>query len=470
MCVAFQNAAIQGGGGRNATWQPTVTSGQCLKPAAEGTPCKSHERTEGTATCDGVDYDFTQILPPGGAEYFTMQTQVKDTIFFDMIGKGLNASVPGCAFQDGHTEANVGGLAVKQSDLCFSIGKVDNQKWYLNGTSSPLNQIISVVFSGGQDGVSTRLEMTCDPDQVEPFFPTTLPLQADPNVVVIPGRSKYACSNVPTRPPSIDNLPYCADSCSKDWDTCIAKDTAYTARQCLDFANKGFLCKTNGIPTQCDATGFLKKQPVCPGQMRFVSCISCRPSCQTPSPAGCGGACAPGCKCPPETPYWDDAVASCVRESDCPRTGDCDQAIVKNYLGMPIGDAFCPSRAQGAVCKPSCERNMCVPQPSFEGRDKYAAQSLRRAEKNGRVRGPQGGRRATRMVSPLHLGRAKFGRRSKFCVQRRQLGAYQPRVVPDWSWRVVRNRWPGMPCACFKPVHRRGQLHDCCARAMLHGG
>eukprot|EP00729_Bicosta_minor_P001423 gene1423-15845_t len=363
----------KGGGGRNATWQPTVTSGQCLKPAAEGTPCKSHERTDGTATCDGVDYDFTQILPPGGAEYFTMQTQVKDTIFFDMIGKGLNASVPGCAFQDGHTEANVGGLAVKQSDLCFSIGKVDKQKWYLNGTSSPLNQIISVVFSGGQDGVSTRLEMTCDPDQVEPFFPTTLPLQADPNVVVIPGRSKYACSNVPTRPPSIDNLPYCADSCSKDWDTCIAKDTAYTARQCLDFANKGFLCKTNGIPTQCDATGFLKKQPVCPGQMRFVSCISCRPSCQTPSPAGCGGACAPGCKCPPETPYWDDAVASCVRESDCPRTGDCDQAIVKNYLGMPIGDAFCPSRAQGAVCKPSCERNMCVPRPSFEGRDKYAA-------------------------------------------------------------------------------------------------
>ena len=29
----------KGGGGGYPTWQPTVTSGQCLKPAAEGIPC-----------------------------------------------------------------------------------------------------------------------------------------------------------------------------------------------------------------------------------------------------------------------------------------------------------------------------------------------------------------------------------------------------------------------------------------------
>lgn len=365
-CCKGQQASQYG------TWQATSTSGQCLKPAPQGTPCRVDLKPNGTATCNKITYDFSKIRPPDGSKYFTAKVGSNDTLYFDMVGDGLNASTPGCSFQKDYTEGNVGGLAVGASDLCFSVGKVEKQKWYLNGTSDPLNQVVSVVFRGGQNDVETRLEVTCDPSQEEPFFPSTLPAQADLNVIVIPVRSKYACSSKAVRPPSIDGLPYCLETCSKDWEKCVAKDTSYSARQCLDFANKGFLCKSDSIPTKCDATGFLKKTPLCPGQMRFVSCIACRPTCQTPSPTSCSGDCAPGCKCPLETPYWDAAVGSCVAELDCPRTGDCDQAIVQNYLGMPIASSFCPSRAQGAICNPTCEHNLCVPRPSFDSRDKYA--------------------------------------------------------------------------------------------------
>ena len=146
-------------------------------------------------------------------------------------------------------------------------------------------------------------------------------------------RSKFACNDSPTRPPSIDGLPYCPDVCSVDYGRCIAAD--YTPRQCLDFANKGFLCKSTTTLQKCDATGFLAKQPLCPGQMRFVSCMSCTPTCETPNPATCGGDCAPGCQCPPDTPIWDEAIASCVVQDDCPREGDCDQARKSIYCFFP---------------------------------------------------------------------------------------------------------------------------------------
>ena len=244
--------------GQYGTWQATSTSGQCLKPAPQGTPCRVDLKPNGTATCNKITYDFSKIRPPDGSKYFTAKVGSNDTLYFDMVGDGLNASTPGCSFQKDYTEGNVGGLAVGASDLCFSVGKVEKQKWYLNGTSDPLNQVVSVVFRGGQNDVETRLEVTCDPSQEEPFFPSTLPAQADLNVIVIPVRSKYACSSKAVRPPSIDGLPYCLETCSKDWEKCVAKDTSYSARQCLDFANKGFLCKSDSIPTKCDATGFYR--------------------------------------------------------------------------------------------------------------------------------------------------------------------------------------------------------------------
>lgn len=321
--------------------------------------------------CNGIEYDFGQIRPPGGSTYFQSETSSNNAFYFGLEGTGLPKSIPGCAFQPGvNSDGNVGGLAVG-STLCFSTGKLASQQWYLNDTAGRSNQVITVLFTGGQQGLQTKLQVTCDVDQVQPLFPTVLPPQTDPSVLVIPVRSKFACNDSPTRPPSIDGLPYCPDVCSVDYGRCIAAD--YTPRQCLDFANKGFLCKSTTTLQKCDATGFLAKQPLCPGQMRFVSCMSCTPTCETPNPATCGGDCAPGCQCPPDTPIWDEAIASCVVQDDCPREGDCDQAIVKNYLGMAIADAFCPSRAQGAVCHPTCEHSVCVPRPSFEGRDKYAA-------------------------------------------------------------------------------------------------
>lgn len=160
--------------GQYGTWQATSTSGQCLKPAPQGTPCKIDSKPNGTATCGKITYDFGKIRPADGSKYFTTKVGSNDTLYFDMIGDGLNASNPGCSFQSDYTKGNVGGLAVETSDLCFSVGKVDKQKWYLNGTSDPLNQVVSVVFRGGQNDVETRLEVTCDPSQEEPYFPSSL--------------------------------------------------------------------------------------------------------------------------------------------------------------------------------------------------------------------------------------------------------------------------------------------------------
>ena len=77
------------------------------------------------------------------------------------------------AFQPGvNSDGNVGGLAVG-STLCFSTGKLASQQWYLNDTAGRSNQVITVLFTGGQQGLQTKLQVTCDVDQVQPLFPVS---------------------------------------------------------------------------------------------------------------------------------------------------------------------------------------------------------------------------------------------------------------------------------------------------------
>ena len=112
-------------------------------------------------------------------------------------------------------------------------------------------------------------------------------------------------------------LPYCPDDCASSWEKCIGNN--YGSRACLEYANAGYLCSL-----RCDGTGFLSKNPLCPGEMRFVSCMRCQPTCSNSHPVECADSskpCSAGCICPPDRPIWDDALGTCVDSQNCPRGG-----------------------------------------------------------------------------------------------------------------------------------------------------
>ena len=66
-------------------------------PSPDGIGCSTPSSPNNTAVCNGIEYDFGQIRPPGGSTYFQSETSSNNAFYFGLEGTGLPKSIPGCA-------------------------------------------------------------------------------------------------------------------------------------------------------------------------------------------------------------------------------------------------------------------------------------------------------------------------------------------------------------------------------------
>jgi len=167
--------------------------------------CGSPDTTNAKCSCNGQEYDFSQIQPSDGNSYFSGPDANNEYMFyFQMTGGGLpsdDGSMPYCTFGAGTNTGNACGQGEITGDSCIPIGLVAQQSWEIDTTQNP--QVIQVTFSGGQEGRQTVLSVTCDPS-VDASF--TVKGETRTSVYEVDVTSKFACSGSPS-PPSPNPPP-----------------------------------------------------------------------------------------------------------------------------------------------------------------------------------------------------------------------------------------------------------------------
>jgi hypothetical protein len=121
--------------------------------------------------------------------------------YFQMAGGGLpNAAgaMPYCTFADGQDSGNSMGQGEITGDTCFPIGLVAQQSWVIDTSQNP--QVITITFSGGQEGRQSVVTVTCDPSADDPTY--TVKGETRTMVYEVDMTSKYACGGGPPSPPS----------------------------------------------------------------------------------------------------------------------------------------------------------------------------------------------------------------------------------------------------------------------------
>jgi len=162
--------------------------------------CGSPDTTNAKCSCNGQEYDFSQIQPSDGNSYFSGPDANNEYMFyFQMTGGGLpsdDGSMPYCTFGAGTNTGNACGQGEITGDSCIPIGLVAQQSWEIDTTQNP--QVIQVTFSGGQEGRQTVLSVTCDPSADDPTF--TVKGETRTLVYEVDVTSKFACSAPPPSP------------------------------------------------------------------------------------------------------------------------------------------------------------------------------------------------------------------------------------------------------------------------------
>eukprot|EP00729_Bicosta_minor_P007117 gene7117-931_t len=173
-------------------------------PRAQGRKadrCDRPDTTLSKCTCNGQEYDFSNIQPSNGNSYFSGPDANNEYMFyFQMTGGGLpsdDGSMRYCTFGAGTNTGNAVGLGEIYGDSCFPIGLVAQQSWEIDTSTN--RQVITVTFSGGQDGRQTILSVMCDPSADIPRF--TVKGETRTLVYEIFVISKYACAKGPSPPP-----------------------------------------------------------------------------------------------------------------------------------------------------------------------------------------------------------------------------------------------------------------------------
>merc|ERR1719272_2882759 len=171
-----------------------------LVAAASADQCDSPDTNNAKCTCNGAEYDFSQITPSDGNSYFSGPDANNEYMYyFQMTGGGLpnsQGSMPYCTFASGSDTGNSVGQGEITGDSCFPIGLVAQQSWEIDTTQNP--QVIQVTFSGGQEGRQTVLSVTCDPSADDPTF--TVKGETRTLVYEVDVTSKFGCSGSPSPP------------------------------------------------------------------------------------------------------------------------------------------------------------------------------------------------------------------------------------------------------------------------------
>merc|ERR1711935_1062632 len=171
-----------------------------LVAAVAADQCDSPDTDNAKCSCNGQEYDFSQIQPSDGNSYFSGPDANNEYMFyFQMTGGGLpsdDGSMPYCTFGAGTNTGNSAGQGEITGDSCFPIGLVAQQSWEIDTTQNP--QVIQVTFSGGQEGRQTVLSVTCDPSADDPTF--TAKGETRTQVYEVDVTSKFGCSGSPAPP------------------------------------------------------------------------------------------------------------------------------------------------------------------------------------------------------------------------------------------------------------------------------
>jgi len=171
-----------------------------LVAAVAADQCDSPDTDNAKCSCNGQEYDFSQIQPSDGNSYFSGPDANNEYMFyFQMTGGGLpsdDGSMPYCTFGAGTNTGNSAGQGEITGDSCFPIGLVAQQSWEIDTTQNP--QVIQVTFSGGQEGRQTVLSVTCDPSADDPTF--TVKGETRTLVYEVDVTSKFACGGGPAPP------------------------------------------------------------------------------------------------------------------------------------------------------------------------------------------------------------------------------------------------------------------------------
>jgi hypothetical protein len=101
-----------------------------------------------------------------------------------------------CTFADGQDSGNSMGQGEISGDTCFPIGLVAQQSWVIDTSQNP--QVITITFSGGQEGRQSVVTVTCDPSADDPAF--VVKGETRTMVYQVDMTSKYACGG-PAPPP-----------------------------------------------------------------------------------------------------------------------------------------------------------------------------------------------------------------------------------------------------------------------------
>ena len=170
-------------------------------PVPSPQQCDSPDINNARCTCNGVEYDFSQIQSSDGNSYFSGPDKNNEFMYyFQMTNGGLptdDGLMPYCTFSAGVKTGNSVGQGEINGSSCFPIGAVSHQQWQIDTTQNP--QIIWITFSGGQNGRQTVLSVTCDPSANDPTF-IAGGGGREQLVYKLDMTSKYACNLPP--PPS----------------------------------------------------------------------------------------------------------------------------------------------------------------------------------------------------------------------------------------------------------------------------
>eukprot|EP00039_Didymoeca_costata_P013899 m.217903 g.217903 ORF g.217903 m.217903 type:complete len:298 (-) comp15894_c0_seq1:172-1065(-) len=147
----------------------------CLVATAYGiTNCDTPDTDNAKCTCNGVEYDFSGVMPNDGNNFFSSPDGDNQWMYyFQMVEGGLPTDGGAMSYcnLDG-VSGYAGAQGSLTQDECYALGQVSQQEWTLDDSKDP--QEIAVHFTGGQgtedDARQFYNTFQCDPNNGDPTF------------------------------------------------------------------------------------------------------------------------------------------------------------------------------------------------------------------------------------------------------------------------------------------------------------
>jgi hypothetical protein len=166
--------------------------------------------------------------------YFWGPDSANEFVYYFQMDNGGLPSAAGamayCQLAPGHDTGNAMVQGEITGDKCLDIGAVSDQVWEIDTSQNP--QVITITFSGGVDGRTSVVAVTCDPSANYPAFVVKGETRA--MVYEVQMTSRFACgpppsppNPPPSPPPSPPNPPSPSFRCMSN--TCIRLPANSTA-------------------------------------------------------------------------------------------------------------------------------------------------------------------------------------------------------------------------------------------------